>query len=265
MLQMNVSTDCTTVTVKLFQLPPKFRLFGGPNGSGKTFLFDRLRRAGTIHTELYINADKILRDLNKRGNFNFNAYHVKCSETEFKNHILQSGLYEHFQNDNLLNKLHLEGGVLKFDLDRKLLNAYNASLIASYLVVKLFETGQSFCFETVMSHESKLELFDIAKAHKYKTYLYFVFTDNPELNIVRVKLRAAGGLHDVDPEKVRERYERTFRLLPQALKKTDEDYIIDNSSEPTVIIEKHGKDISKVSVSPLTPRMRELIGGLISS
>jgi predicted ABC-type ATPase len=245
-------------------LSPKFRLFGGPNGSGKTFLFDRLRKSGTIHTELYINADKILRDINLRGNFNFNAYHIKCSESEFKNHVLNSGLFARFEGDSLLNQIHIIGGILKFDFDRKMVNAYHASFISSYLVNKLFETGQSFCFETVMSHESKLALFHVAKSFKYKTYLYFVFTDNPELNIARVKLRAAAGLHDVDANKVKERYERTFELLPEALKTADEAYIIDNSFEPTVIIEKHGKTVSKILEGPLTEKVRKAVGHLIT-
>lgn len=226
-------------------------------------MFERLKESGIIHTELYINADRILRDLKKRGNFNFNAYHVKASESDFKEYVFQSGLFDRFDGSKLLDQLHLESGILKFDIDRKSLNAYHASFIASYLVVKLFQTNQSFCFETVMSHESKLELFRIAKSYNYKTYLYFVFTDNPALNIARVKLRAAAGLHDVDPEKILERYKRTFELLPIAIKEADEAFIINNSSEPIIIIEKHGKTIFKVSDLPLTDKLKELIGGLI--
>ena len=146
-----------------------------------------------------------------------------------------------------------------------MVNAYHASFISSYLANKLFETGQSFCFETVMSHESKLDLFHLAKSFKYKTYLYFVFTDNPELNIARVKLRAAAGLHDVDANKVKERYERTFELLPEALKTADEAYIIDNSFEPTVIIEKHGKTVRKILEGPLTEKVRKAVGHLITT
>ncbi|HKO81524.1 MAG TPA: hypothetical protein VJU78_14065, partial [Chitinophagaceae bacterium] len=71
---------------------------------------------------------------------------------------------------------------------KKQINSYHASFIATYLVNKLLLTGQSFCFETVMSHISKVQLLAEAKQAGYKTYLYFVFTDNVELNIARVKL-----------------------------------------------------------------------------
>jgi len=169
---------------------PKFRLFGGPNGSGKTFLFEQLRKAGTIHTEIYVNADRILRDLEKRGNFNFNAYRIQSSETEFKNSIITSGLYSKISESDFLTRLSIKKGVLRVQGPKADLNAYHASFIASYLAAKLFETGQSFCFETVMSHESKIAYLDLAGQFKYKSYLYFVYTDNPELNVALSENRA---------------------------------------------------------------------------
>jgi hypothetical protein len=44
---------------RLDMLKPKFRLFGGPNGSGKTHVFKKIKYEGYIHTEIYVNADKI--------------------------------------------------------------------------------------------------------------------------------------------------------------------------------------------------------------
>ena len=38
---------------------PRFRLFGGPNGSAKTHVFTDFREKGILHTEIYVNADKI--------------------------------------------------------------------------------------------------------------------------------------------------------------------------------------------------------------
>jgi predicted ABC-type ATPase len=59
---------------------PRFRLFAGPNGSGKTFFFNHLKRSGYINTEIYVSADKIEAVLRERHAFNFNAYRVKVSE-----------------------------------------------------------------------------------------------------------------------------------------------------------------------------------------
>ncbi len=72
----------------------------------------------------------------------------------------------------------------------------------------------------------------------YKTYLYFVFTDNVELNIARVKLRVQQGQHDVDESLIKSRYPRTFKLLPKALALADEAFVIDNSDQPEIIAEK---------------------------
>jgi predicted ABC-type ATPase len=245
-------------------VPPRFRLFGGPNGSGKTFLFEQLKKAGTINTEIYVNADRILRDLEKRGNFNFNAYRIRSSEAEFKNSISNSSLYDKFRESDFLARLALHRGVLRYNGAKTDLSAYHASFIATYLASKLFETGQSFCFETVMSHESKIFYLDLAKQFKYKSYLYFVYTDNPELNVARVKLRAAGGLHDVESAKIRERYSRTFQLLPIAIEKADEGYIIDNSEKPTIVIEKKNGKYQRVGGLALPVELEKTLASLIN-
>ena len=242
----------------------KFRLFGGPNGSGKSFIFRKLRASGTIHTEIYVNADNILRDLQERGHFNFNAYRVKSSEHEFKAHIQRSGLERQAGGTEFLGGISLIGGVLKFGVPVKDINSYHAAYISGYLVLQLFESGQSFCFETVMSHESKPELFKIAKQYGYKTYLYFIFTILPELNVVRVRQRVASGGHDVDPVKVRERYMRTFKLLPTAFSNADDAFIIDNSDRTTVLIEKQNEQINAVSKASFSERLNELVGGLLN-
>ena len=73
-------------------LKPKFRLFGGPNGSGKTHLFKKFKHRGYIHTEIYVNADKIEVELKRRRRFNFNAYRVKADVNFLSFSILRSEL-----------------------------------------------------------------------------------------------------------------------------------------------------------------------------
>ena len=226
-------------------MPSKFRLFAGPNGSGKTSLFESLKRRGIIHTELYINADRIERELKDSLNFNFNAYRIKVSQQDFLNHIKKSTLFlEKIKDENFITQVSIQAGVLQIQLPSGEVNSYHASFIASYLVEKLFETNQSFCFETVMSHQSKIAILEIAKLKGYKTYLYFVYTDNPELNVARVKLRALMGLHDVNPETVRSRYKRSFDLLPQALAISDEAYIINNSDNFNIVATKRNNIVT---------------------
>jgi len=218
----------------------RFRLFAGPNGSGKTFFFDHLKRSNHIHTEIYVSADKIEATIKRKPVFNFNPYRVKVSDKEFREHIFSDGLFTSKINDqSFVEKLKIKAGVLYIKINKKNINSYHASFIATYLVKRLLFSKQSFCFETVMSHISKVELINEAKRAGYKTYLYFVFTDNVELNIARVKLRAKGGQHDVDADLIKSRYPRTFKLLPKAIRLADEVFVIDNSDEPEIIAEKH--------------------------
>src|SRR5258708_33079929 len=122
-------------------MPPKFRLFAGPNGSGKTSLFLYLRQNGFIHTELYVNADRFELEIKKSLRFNFNAYRVKVSQEDFTEHVRSSTLYkEKFEDRAFIDKITIRAGILNFDLPKKEINSYHASFIASYLVGKLFQT-----------------------------------------------------------------------------------------------------------------------------
>lgn len=216
---------------------PRFRLFAGPNGSGKTTLFKKFRTEGYIHTEFYVNADRFEKELRENKQFSFNAYRVKVSDAEFKAHILSSGLFDRMKEKDFINKLHIISGVLHFDETIKI-NSYHGSFVASYLAEKLLASKQSFAYETVMSHKSKVQILEQARASGYKTYLYFVFLDNPEVNVFRVKLRAISGEHDVDETTIKERIPRTFAFLPLAFRNADTAYIIDNSNEASLIVTK---------------------------
>ena len=222
---------------------PKFRLFAGPNGSGKTSLFEYLRADGVIHTEFYINADRFEREIKSNLSFNFNAYRVKVSESEFVGFIKSSSLFDKISDKSFINHLSINSGILRFDLHQEKISSYHASFLASYLAEKLFDTEQSFCFETVMSHESKIDLLKAATSKGYKTYLYFVYTDSPELNVARVKLRALMGLHDVTEGLIKSRYIRSFDLLPKALQIVDRAYLINNSDTFKVVAEKQADEL----------------------
>jgi predicted ABC-type ATPase len=231
-------------------LKPKFRLFGGPNGSGKTHVFKKFKSLGYIHTELYVNADKIEAQLKRNSKFNFNAYRVKVDNEEFKQHVQQSGLFQNKLKDkSFLAHFYIRSGVLYVASTVKV-NSYHASFIASYLAQKLFVTGQSFAFETVMSHISKVELLKAAHAAGYKTYLYFIFVDNIETNIARVQLRVLKGEHAVNEETIKSRAPRTFELLPAAFKEADSAYIIDNSDQAKAIMIKENKALHRMPEFP---------------
>jgi predicted ABC-type ATPase len=223
-------------------MQPRFRLFAGPNGSGKTSLFNFLREQSFIHTEVYVNADNIEKKISDSLSFNFNAYRVKVSDAEFKHHIRRSGILKKIKDHSLIDKVEIKSGVLKMHIRKREVNSYAASFIASYLAEKLIESKQSFCYETVLSHASKISLLRLASKQGYKTYLYFIFTDNWELNVERVKLRVRGGGHDVDNKKIEQRYFRSLKLVKDVVQDTDDAYLIDNSRDFDLVAHlKNGK------------------------
>lgn len=87
----------------------------------------------------------------------------------------------------------------------------------------------SFTFETVMSHPSKVEILRQARDAGFAVVVYFVATENADLNVARVAQRVAQGGHPVPEDRIRARYVRTLALLPAALGEADRAVLFDNS------------------------------------
>ncbi len=109
-------------------------------------------------------------------------------------------------------------------------NAYFASVAADFIRNKLIECSKSFTFETVMSFPDKVEQLQKAQARGYRTYLYYVATEDPSINISRVHNRVKMGGHSVPEDKIVSRYKRSLDLLMQAVLFTNRSYIFDNST-----------------------------------
>lgn len=80
-----------------------------------------------------------------------------------------------------------------------------------------------------MSSTDKIELLVKARKKGFRTYLYYIATDNPAINVWRVKRRVELGGHDVPTDKIVSRYHRSLALLPDAIRNTDRAYLFDNS------------------------------------
>lgn len=99
--------------------------------------------------------------------------------------------------------------------------------------------GETFAYETVFSHPSKLELINEAQRLGYVVNLFFIWLRDPLLHEVRVKHGAeVGERHDVPTAKIYERLPRTQQYVAQALKIADASAVLDNSSasEPFKLI-----------------------------
>jgi len=123
-------------------------------------------------------------------------------------------------------------------------NSYNAAKIAEKLRLKLISDGQSFCFETVFSHPSKIDFVAHAKAHGYQVILVFIHLNLTSLNQARISQRINEGGHSVPEDKVSSRIPRVLTHIKTTLPLCDEVTILDNSSidnpfQPLVLIKEN--------------------------
>ena len=102
----------------------------------------------------------------------------------------------------------------------------------------LLKSRKDFTFETVLSTDRNLELLRRAKAQGYEIYAVFVLTNDPRVNVARVKSRVKAGGHDVPEEKIFSRYEKSLRNLSRLVRVADHTRVVDNSGdEPRLICE----------------------------
>lgn len=100
----------------------------------------------------------------------------------------------------------------------------------------------SFTFETVLSTDRNLKLLQKAKDAGFFIRCIYVLTNDPNINILRVKSRKASGGHDVPKEKILSRYEKCLKLVPELLQICDVCHIYDNSDRPFRIFKKRKDD-----------------------
>lgn len=211
----------------------RLRVFAGPNGSGKTTLFKAFTKR--YDPGYFINADEYEQQLTKGGLIDLTTIGLKATQADLDNFSLTA------EAKSLVEKAKSEGGSIdieireNFIVDRtKQSHSYEASYAAAFVRSLLFRNNRSFSIETVMSHESKLEAIRFANTLGYRTYLYFVCTENPDINIGRVANRVFKGGHPVEESRVRDRFSRTLKLLIPAIGLVYRAYIFDNSGKQQI-------------------------------
>jgi predicted ABC-type ATPase len=212
-------------------LVPRLRMFAGPNGSGKSTIKDVLPAEWL---GVYVNADEIEKTIRAEGFLNLAIFHIAADHPELHAFISASTL---MKNAGLL----LQAQQLRL-MDNKVLfgsvevNSYFASVLADFIRHKLMAAHVTFTFETVMSSHDKVEFLQKAQRAGYRTYLYFVATEDVDINVARVQYRVEMGGHPVAEDKIRSRYLRSLELLHEAVAFADRTYIFDNSGAQRVWI-----------------------------
>ncbi|QEH40684.1 toxin [Chitinophaga sp. XS-30] len=202
----------------------RMRVFAGPNGSGKSTIIKEIQKR--YKTGVYINADDIEKSAREKGFVNLGDYGLEATPDSFNTYLQHSTLFAKARQEGYQIDLTFSDNVIRI---MESTNSYEAALIADYLRNLLIGKMETFSFETVMSHSSKLETFRKAHEAGFKIYLYYIATESPDISVRRVEERVKKGGHPVPPEKIVERYVRSLELLSDMIPYCHRCFIFDNS------------------------------------
>jgi predicted ABC-type ATPase len=210
-------------------------MFAGPNGSGKSTIKNLLRQEWL---GVYVNPDDIERELRRSGWLDVQACGLQISRDElvtfFRSSALMQRQYPAGVPDTLCEAIQVDGG--RISVGGLTVDSYIASVLSDFLRHRLIDSGISLSFETVMSSEDKIAFLHHARERNYRVYLYFIATENVEINIARVQERVEKGGHPVPEDRIRKRYTASLSLLTEAIQATDRAYTFDNSGTQSRLV-----------------------------
>ncbi len=201
-------------------------MFAGPNGSGKSVLKSYLPEP---LLGVYLNPDEIEKGVKECGYVDLQSFGIETKAQEVLPLFVRSDFLIQQGFEDAARSLSFVEGRLCFPSG--VINSYFASVVADFLRLRLLAAQRTFTFETVMSHPGKVALLQKAQEAGYRTYLYYVATDDPAINVSRVENRVRLKGHHVPPDLVEKRYHRSLDLLISAIRFTNRAYIFDNSTD----------------------------------
>lgn len=222
-------------------------MFAGPNGSGKSTIASFLP-AGLLGKS--VNADDIEAQVRRDGYFDAASMGIATPADALLAELIGAPILTAEHRRQISGLAHAHDGRIFFPF---VIDSYVGSAIAEVVRGHLVKEGISFTFETVMSHPSKVEFLRAAQRHGFRTYLYFIATGNPQINVARVRARVLRGGHDVPDDRVIARYWRSLGLLRQAVAHADRSYVFDNSGDAPVFIAEGANGGAPIPVVRVVP------------
>jgi predicted ABC-type ATPase len=205
---------------------PRLRFVAGPNGSGKTTLMRRLAADYAVNFYDVINADDIFAEVARTGAY---APRMPVDSASLLKFALASSYGAEVKTAFIDSKVQVKDDCIVFAPDA--VNSYTVALVAAFLQHEFILERRSFSQETVFSHPSKIEALREARRCGFRTYLYFVATEDASINAARVENRAALGGHFVPPGKIASRFPLSIENAAEALRYLSRAYFFDNSGE----------------------------------
>ena len=114
----------------------------------------------------------------------------------------------------------------------------DAAVMAEKMREEALAEYRDFTFETVMSTDRNLNLLRRAKEQGYFIRCIYVLTSDPNINVSRVRSREQAGGHGVPEERIRARYEKALKLIPELAEICDIMHVYDNTEMPFRIFKK---------------------------
>ncbi len=188
---------------------PRLRVFAGPNGSGKSTVKE------VIPAEwlgVYVNPDEIEKTIRRTGRLDLREFEVGADDVALKKFLGEHPLLRCAGLASDIARVEIHEDTIFFgDVP---VNSYHASALSDFIRHRLLDAGWSFTFETVMSSRDKVDFLRKAKASGFRVYLYFIATEDPQINVSRVKFRAENGANtETDREFIFRTYEELLKEI----------------------------------------------------
>lgn len=216
----------------------RFRMVAGPNGSGKTTLAARLANNYSVNFYTMLNADDVFAAVKLSRSW-FAPFPV--TGEALAEYAARTTYAESEKRRFASREITVEDDCVRF-LTPESVNSYTVALLVNFLQDEFINRGISFSQETVFSHLSKVESLAKARNAGFRTYLYFVATDDAEINVGRVANRIAQGGHDVPDAKIKARFQRSLENLPAALPHLSRAFFFDNSGAEMKYLASYSDD-----------------------
>lgn len=227
----------------------RLRMLAGPNGSGKSTLAAQLSSDYAVNLYRFLNADLLFAEVeqNHRTGCPFSI-----DNAELMQFVARSTYPREYKRPFESGEIYIDGeDYLHFSVNG--INSYSVAIVADFFKEQYLKHRISFSFETVFSHPAKIDILRRAQAAGFKTYMYFVATENPVINVNRIKERVALGGHDVPEEKTRSRYLRCMEQVRYALPYLNRAYFFDNSTEQSIYLAEYESEVGFSLHSELLP------------
>lgn len=204
----------------------RLRMFAGPNGSGKSTVKSVVPSA---FLGVYLNPDEIEIEVKRNDYYELRGLNLSVTTEEVNQFFDAHPLMERASELDYFGSIKVANDGEFISFADAPFNSYLSAILTDFLRQELIQAGRSFTFETVMSSADKLNTLQTAQQEGFRTYLYYVATESPQINITRIQHRVRAGGHAVPTNKVIERYHRSLGLLLDAIRLTNRAYVFDNS------------------------------------